>query len=148
MLSIYNSLSKQKEAFKPIDETNVRFYSCGPTVYNKIHIGNARAFIAADLLSKILKGIYSKVTYVSNITDIDDKIILAAKEENISIKDLTKKYFDIYMEDIGLIGINPPDIQPFATDFIQEMIEYIQKLIDLDKALSKSINFCIYSIIS
>ena len=92
MLSIYNSLSKQKEAFKPIDETNVRFYSCGPTVYNKIHIGNARAFIAADLLSKILKGIYSKVTYVSNITDIDDKIILAAKEENISIKDLTKKY--------------------------------------------------------
>ena len=134
MLSIYNSLSKQKEAFKPIDETNVRFYSCGPTVYNKIHIGNARAFIAADLLSKILKGIYSKVTYVSNITDIDDKIILAAKEENISIKDLTKKYFDIYMEDIGLIGINPPDIQPFATDFIQEMIEYIQKLIDLDKA--------------
>ena len=134
MLSIYNSLSKQKEAFKPIDETNVRFYSCGPTVYNKIHIGNARAFIAADLLSKILKGIYSKVTYVSNITDIDDKIILAAKEENISIKDLTKKYFDIYMEDIALIGINPPDIQPFATDFIQEMIEYIQKLIDLDKA--------------
>ena len=134
MLSIYNSLSKQKEAFKPIDETNVRFYSCGPTVYNKIHIGNARAFIAADLLSKILKGIYSKVTYVSNITDIDDKIILAAKEESISIKDLTKKYFDIYMEDIGLIGINPPDIQPFATDFIQEMIEYIQKLIDLDKA--------------
>ena len=134
MLSIYNSLSKQKEAFKPIDEANVRFYSCGPTVYNKIHIGNARAFIAADLLSKILKGIYSKVTYVSNITDIDDKIILAAKEENISIKDLTKKYFDIYMEDIGLIGINPPDIQPFATDFIQEMIEYIQKLIDLDKA--------------
>ena len=134
MLSIYNSLSKQKEAFKPIDETNVRFYSCGPTVYNKIHIGNARAFIAADLLSKILKGIYSKVTYVSNITDIDDKIILAAKEENISIKDLTKKYFDIYMEDIGLIGINPPDIQPFATDFIEEMIEYIQKLIDLDKA--------------
>ena len=134
MLSIYNSLSKQKEAFKPIDETNVRFYSCGPTVYNKIHIGNARAFIAADLLSKILKGIYSKVTYVSNITDIDDKIISAAKEENISIKDLTKKYFDIYMEDIGLIGINPPDIQPFATDFIGEMIEYIQKLIDLKKA--------------
>ena len=134
MLSLYNSLSKQKEKFIPIDENNVRFYSCGPTVYNKIHIGNARAFIAADLLSKILKGIYPKVTYVSNITDIDDKIIVAAKEENISITELTKKYFEIYMEDIGLIGIKPPDVQPFATDFIKEMIEYIQKLIDLNKA--------------
>ena len=140
MLTIYNSLSKQKEVFKPIDETNVRFYSCGPTVYNNIHIGNARAFIAADLLSKVLKGIYPKVTYVSNITDIDDKIIAAAKEENISIKDLTKKYFATYMEDIGLIGINPPDIQPFATDFIEEMIAYIQKLIDLDKAYAKDGN--------
>ena len=75
MLNIYNSLSKNKEKFIPIDESHVRFYSCGPTVYNKIHIGNARAFIAADLLSKVLKGIYPKVTYVSNITDIDDKII-------------------------------------------------------------------------
>ncbi len=140
MLTIYNSLSKQKEVFTPIDETNVRFYSCGPTVYNNIHIGNARAFIAADLLSKVLKGIYPKVTYVSNITDIDDKIIAAAKEENISIKDLTNKYFATYIEDIGLIGITPPDIQPFATDFIEEMIVYIQKLIDLNKAYAKAGN--------
>jgi cysteinyl-tRNA synthetase len=109
-------------------------------VYNNIHIGNARAFIAADLLSKVLKGIYPKVTYVSNITDIDDKIIVAAKEENIPIKDLTNKYFDTYMEDIGLIGITPPDIQPFATDFIKEMIAYIQKLINLDKAYAKDGN--------
>ena len=131
---LYNSLSKQKEEFIPLNSKHVKFYSCGPTVYNKIHIGNARAFLAADLLSKVLKGLYPKVTYVSNITDIDDKIIEASKRENLPIKDLTKKYFDIYMEDIGLIGINPPDIQPFATDFIKEMIAYIEKLISLDNA--------------
>ena len=133
-MHLYNSLSKQKEEFIPLDPKHVKFYSCGPTVYNKIHIGNARAFLAADLLSKVLKGLYPKVTYVSNITDIDDKIIEASKLENLSIKDLTKKYFDIYIEDIGLIGINPPDIQPFATNFIKEMITYIEKLIRLDKA--------------
>ena len=133
-MHLYNSLSKQKEEFIPLDPKHVKFYSCGPTVYNKIHIGNARAFLAADLLSKVLKGLYPKVTYVSNITDIDDKIIEASKRENLSIKDLTKKYFDIYIEDIGLIGINPPDIQPFATNFIKEMITYIEKLIRLDKA--------------
>ena len=133
-MHLYNSLSKQKEEFIPLNPKHVKFYSCGPTVYNKIHIGNARAFLAADLLSKVLKGIYPKVTHVSNITDIDDKIIEASKRENLSIKDLTKKYFDIYIEDIGLIGINPPDIQPFATNFIKEMITYIEKLIRLDKA--------------
>ena len=133
-MHLYNSLSKQKEEFIPLDPKHVKFYSCGPTVYNKIHIGNARAFLAADLLSKVLKGLYPKVTYVSNVTDIDDKIIEASKRENLSVKDLTKKYFDIYMEDIGLIGINPPDIQPFATNFIKEMITYIEKLIRLDKA--------------
>ena len=133
-MHLYNSLSKQKEEFIPLNPKHVKFYSCGPTVYNKIHIGNARAFLAADLLSKVLKGLYPKVTYVSNITDIDDKIIEASKRENLSIKDLTKKYFDIYIEDIGLIGINPPDIQPFATNFIKEMITYIEKLIKLDKA--------------
>ena len=133
-MHLYNSLSKQKEEFIPLNPNHVKFYSCGPTVYNKIHIGNARAFLAADLLSKVLKGLYPKVTYVSNITDIDDKIIEASKRENLSIKDLTKKYFDIYIEDIGLIGINPPDIQPFATNFIKEMITYIEKLIRLDKA--------------
>jgi cysteinyl-tRNA synthetase len=140
MIYLYNSLSKQKEEFIPINPDHIKFYSCGPTVYNKIHIGNARAFLSADLLSKVLKGIYPKVTYVSNITDIDDKIIEASKHENLPIKDLTKKYFEIYMEDISLIGINPPDIQPFATDFIEEMIAYIEKLIGLNKAYEASGN--------
>ena len=133
-LQLQNTLSGKKEFFKPVNPDHVRIYACGPTVYNFAHIGNARMAVVNDLLVRVLKTQYKQVTYVSNITDIDDKIIVAAKEENISITELTKKYFEIYMEDIGLIGINPPDVQPFATDFIKEMIEYIQKLIDLNKA--------------
>ena len=134
MLKIYNSLTKKKEEFIPIDKDHVKFYSCGPTVYNRIHIGNARAFICSDLLSRVLKGIYPKVTYVSNITDIDDKIIDAAKQENNSIKDISNKYFNIYLEDLESLGIKKPDLQPFATDYINEMIEYIEKLIDSNNA--------------
>ena len=91
MLKIYNTLTKKKESFVPIDENNVRYYSCGPTVYNNIHIGNARAFVCADLLAKVLKGIYKKVTFVSNITDIDDKIIEASKKRGIEIAELTNE---------------------------------------------------------
>jgi len=134
MLVLYNTLSNKKEEFIPLDKNHVKFYSCGPTVYSRIHIGNARAFISADLLSKTLKGLYPKVTYVSNITDIDDKIISAAKEENTSIKEISNKYFKIYSDDIELLGITKPDIQPFATDYIAEMIKYIEKLIKLGNA--------------
>ncbi len=134
MLVLYNTLSNKKEEFIPLDKNHVKFYSCGPTVYSRIHIGNARAFISADLLSKTLKGLYPKVTYVSNITDIDDKIISAAKDENTSIKEISNKYFKIYSDDIELLGITKPDIQPFATDYIAEMIKYIEKLIKLEKA--------------
>ena len=134
MLVLYNTLSNKKEEFIPLDKNHVKFYSCGPTVYSRIHIGNARAFISADLLSKTLKGLYPKVTYVSNITDIDDKIISAAKDENTSIKEISNKYFKIYSDDIELLGITKPDIQPFATDYIAEMIKYIEKLIKLGNA--------------
>ena len=85
-------------------------------------------------LSRVLKGIYPKVTYVSNITDIDDKIIDAAKQENKSIKDISNKYFNIYLEDLESLGIKKPDLQPFATDYINEMIKYIEKLIDSNNA--------------
>ncbi|MDA9719955.1 cysteine--tRNA ligase [bacterium] len=134
MLKIYNTLTKKKESFVPIDENNVRYYSCGPTVYNNIHIGNARAFVCADLLAKVLKGIYKKVTFVSNITDIDDKIIEASVKEKISIKELSKRYFEQYKKDTKFLGIDDPDNQPFATDFIKEMIDFINVLIDKDAA--------------
>ncbi|MFL2691511.1 MAG: cysteine--tRNA ligase [Gammaproteobacteria bacterium] len=140
MLKIYNSLTKQKEAFEPLDQNHIKYYSCGPTVYNRIHIGNARAFICADLLAKVLKGIYPRVTYVSNITDIDDKIIEAAKEEKVSIKEITNKYYKIYLKDLKTLGIDKPDIQPFATDYIDGMIKYIEQLIVNNNAYVKEGN--------
>ncbi len=128
-MKIYNSLTKQKEEFVPIDKEHVRLYFCGPTVYNQLHIGNYRAALVADLLSKVVKGIFPKVSYVSNITDIDDKIIKAAKDQHCSITDITQKYYQKFMEDAALLGIAKPDIQPFATDYVDEMIIYIQQLI-------------------
>ena len=128
-MKIYNSLTKQKEEFIPIDKGHVRLYFCGPTVYNQLHIGNYRAALVADLLSKTVKGIFPKVSYVSNITDIDDKIIKAAKDQHCSITDITQKYYKKFMEDAALLGIAKPDIQPFATDYVDEMIDYIQQLI-------------------
>jgi cysteinyl-tRNA synthetase len=104
-------------------------YFCGPTVYNQLHIGNYRAALVADLLSKTVKGIFPKVSYVSNITDIDDKIIKAATDQGCSITDITQKYYKKFMEDAALLGIAKPDIQPFATDYVDEMIDYIQQLI-------------------
>ena len=128
-MKIYNSLTKQKEEFIPIDKEHVRLYFCGPTVYNQLHIGNYRAALVADLLSKTVKGIFPKVSYVSNITDIDDKIIKAASDQDCSITDITQKYYKKFMEDAALLGIAKPDIQPFATDYVDEMIDYIQQLI-------------------
>ena len=128
-MKIYNSLTKQKEEFIPIDKEHVRLYFCGPTVYNQLHIGNYRAALVADLLSKTVKGIFPKVSYVSNITDIDDKIIKAASDQDCSITDITQKYYKKFMEDAALLGIAKPDIQPFATDYVDEMIDYIRQLI-------------------
>ena len=128
-MRIYNSLTKQKEEFVPIDKDHVRLYFCGPTVYNQLHIGNYRAALVADLLSKTIKGIFPKVSYVSNITDIDDKIINAAADQGCSIADITQKYYTKFMDDAALLGIAKPDIQPFATDYVDEMIVYIQQLI-------------------
>ena len=133
-MKIYNSLTKQKEEFVPIDKNHVRLYFCGPTVYNQLHIGNYRAALVADLVSKTVKGIFPKVTYVSNITDIDDKIIKAATDQGCSITDITQKYFKKFMEESALLGIAKPDIQPFATDYVDEMIVYIQQLIANDTA--------------
>ncbi len=104
-------------------------YTCGPTVYNYAHIGNARPAVVSDLLSRVLRQIYPKVTYVSNITDIDDKIIAASLETNESIDKITSKYEKIYNEDMKSLGVIKPDIQPHATDFIEEMINLVQKMI-------------------
>ena len=137
VLKIHNTLSGIKGTFIPVDEKHVRVYACGPTVYNFAHIGNARMAVANDLLINVLRTQYNKVTYVSNITDIDDKIIDAAHELNEPIKNLTTKYTKIYNEDMGYLNVKRPDIQPRATDHINEMIDLIKKLIENNNAYEK-----------
>ena len=131
---IHNTLGNKKEDFVPIDKNHIRIYACGPTVYNYAHIGNARMAVVCDLLARFMRSIYPKVTYVSNITDIDDKIINASIETNTPIEDLTAKYEKIYNENMGELGVLGPDIQPRATDHIKEMIELIDKLIKQNNA--------------
>ena len=138
VLKIHNTLTGTKEIFKPVDENHVRVYACGPTVYNFAHIGNARMAVANDLLINVLRTQFKKVTYVSNITDIDDKIIEAAHELNEPIKNLTTKYTKIYNEDMGYLNVRLPDVQPRATDHIKEMIDLITKLIDSGNAYEKN----------
>jgi len=133
-LKLHNTLGNSKEEFVPIDKNNVKIYACGPTVYNYAHIGNARMAVVCDLLVRTLKKIYPKVTYVSNITDIDDKIIKASVENKISIDKLTRKYENIYNEDMSKLGVLKPDIQPRATEHISEMIELIKTLIKNNNA--------------
>ena len=136
-LKLHNTLGNKVEDFIPIDKNNVRIYACGPTVYNYAHIGNARMAVVNDLLVRFLRTIYPKVTYVSNITDIDDKIITASEEKNIPIKELTTKFTKIYNEDMSVLGVNLPDIQPKATEHINEMIELIKLLIQNNFAYEK-----------
>ena len=133
-LFIHNTLTRKKEEFIPVDSSHVRMYTCGPTVYNYAHIGNARPAVVSDLLVRVLRQLYSKVTYVSNITDIDDKIINASIETGVSIDEITSKYEKIYNEDMASLGVLKPDIQPHATDFIQQMIDLVQQMINNDTA--------------
>ena len=133
-LKIYNTLGKTKEIFEPIDSNHIRIYTCGPTVYNYAHIGNARPAIVSDLLVRVLRILFPKVTYVSNITDIDDKIIKASNETGVPISDITQKYEKIYNEDMQALNVLKPDLQPHATDHIQDMIELIEKNIKNGRA--------------
>tara|TARA_B100000609_G_scaffold199241_1_gene201436 strand:+ start:2638 stop:4038 length:1401 start_codon:yes stop_codon:yes gene_type:complete len=133
-LFLHNTLSKRKEEFIPVDSKHIRMYTCGPTVYNYAHIGNARPAVVSDVLVRLLRQLYKKVTFVSNITDIDDKIINASIESGNSIDEITLKYEKIYNEDMCSLGVNKPDIQPHATDYIEQMIDLINQMIKNDKA--------------
>ncbi|WP_440927842.1 cysteine--tRNA ligase [Candidatus Pelagibacter sp.] len=124
-----NNLTNKKEKFIPKDKNNVRMYVCGPTVYDDPHIGNARPLIVFDILFKILKKEYPNVTYVRNITDVDDKIIKSSRENNISILDLTKKITESFKEDCIYLNCEKPNHEPKATEHISEMKEMISELI-------------------
>jgi cysteinyl-tRNA synthetase len=129
-LQIYNSLTRKKEIFEPLDPAHIKLYACGPTVYNYAHIGNARMAVVFDLLVRMMRHLYPKVTYVSNITDVDDKIIEAARESGEAISDITEKYARIYNEDMAALGVQTPDVQPRATTHIGEMIALIEALLE------------------
>jgi cysteinyl-tRNA synthetase len=124
-----NNLTNKKEKFVPIDEQNIRMYVCGPTVYDDPHIGNARPIVVFDILYKIFKKNYSKVTYVRNITDVDDKIIKSSKENNISISELTNKVTESFGEDCRYLNCETPTHQPKATENIDLMIQMVSELI-------------------
>ncbi len=128
-IKIFNTLTKREEILAPIDPNHLKMYVCGPTVYDRPHLGNARSTVVYDLLFRFLKKIFPQVTYVRNITDVDDKINAAAKEQKISIQNLTQKITDLFYSDIDALNVLRPTHEPRATTHIPEMIVMIEKLI-------------------
>ena len=131
-LMLYNTLTRKKERFEPLDAKNVRMYVCGPTVYDYAHIGNARPVIVFDVLFRLLRHIYGPdhVTYVRNITDVDDKINARAAEEGVAIRELTERTAKQFHDDIAALGVLPPTVEPRATEHIKEMKALIKALVD------------------
>jgi cysteinyl-tRNA synthetase len=131
-LTLYNTLTRKKEAFAPIDPGNVRMYVCGPTVYDYAHIGNARPVIVFDLLFRLLRHTYGveHVTYARNITDVDDKINQRAADEGVTIRDLTERTAKQFHDDIAALGVLEPTIEPRATEHIDEMKVLCEALVE------------------
>lgn len=130
MLKVYNTLNNQKEEFKPIEDGKVTMYVCGPTVYNYIHIGNARSAVAFDTIRKYLEYRNFDVNYVMNFTDVDDKIIKAANDQGVEPSVLSKQFIEAFHEDTKALNVREADTHPTVTDNIQQIIEFNQELID------------------
>ena len=128
-LELYNTLAREKQVFEPLDPTRVGIYVCGPTVYDLAHIGNARSFILFDTLVRLLRHAYPAVTYVRNITDVDDKINAAFRETGEPIASITERTTAAFHEDMAAVNVLPPDVEPRATAHIAEMIAMIEGLI-------------------
>lgn len=129
MLTIYNTLTREKEGFRPIEPGKIRMYVCGMTVYDYCHMGHARVMVVFDMVARYLRSRGFEVTYVRNITDIDDKIIKRAHDNNESITDLTDRFIQAMNEDATALGVLPPDQEPRATGHIDQIIDLINKLI-------------------
>ena len=130
MIRLYNTKTLQIEEFKPIHEGHVDMYVCGPTVYNYAHIGNARPMIVFDVLKRLFEAEGYSVTYVSNFTDVDDKIIKASNEEGISTSELTEKYITAFFKDYDALGCKRATKNPRVTEYMQEIIDFISKLVE------------------
>ena len=129
-LFLHNSLTRRKERFTPLDPLHVRMYVCGPTVYDRPHIGNARPAVVFDVLARLLRRLYGHLTYVRNVTDVDDKINARAAENDEPIAALTARTLALYHQDMASLGVAPPDVEPRATMHIAEMITLIERLIE------------------
>src|SRR5580692_10994990 len=130
-LKLYDTLTREKRVFRPLDPQNVRMYVCGPTVYDFAHIGNARPVIVFDVLFRLLRHLYGAdhVTYVRNITDVDDKINARAAERGIPIRALTEETYANFNADVAALGCLPPTFEPRATEHIDEMKLLIERLV-------------------
>ena len=133
-IRLYNNRNRSLEDFAPLNPNQVTMYLCGPTVYNYVHIGNARGPVVFDVLAKLLRRHFPKLVYARNITDVDDKINTAAAEQNVPIATITDKFTAIYREDMAKLGITPPDVEPHATDHIPQIIAMIERLISSNHA--------------
>ncbi|MEG0286945.1 MULTISPECIES: cysteine--tRNA ligase [Vagococcus] len=129
-MKIYNTLTRSKEEFKTIEPGKVRMYLCGPTVYNYIHVGNARSTVAFDTVRRYLEYKGYEVNYVSNFTDVDDRIINQAIEEGVSTKEIADKYIDAFTEDTAKLNVKPACVHPRVIDHIDEIIEFVEVLIE------------------
>jgi len=128
-LQLYNTLTRSKQTFEPLDPERVTMYACGPTVYNYAHIGNARPAVIFDLLYRLLQTRFSQVTYARNITDVDDKINAAAAEQGIEIGVITRRFTEAYHADMAALGVGSPTLEPRATEHIGEIVTMIERLI-------------------
>ena len=128
-IKLWNTATRSKEVFTPIDPEHVRIYVCGPTVYDRAHLGNGRSAVAFDVLQRVLRHVYPRVTYVRNITDVDDKINARAAETGREISDITEETVGWYHEDMGALGVQLPDHEPRATQYIAQMIAMSEDLI-------------------
>ncbi len=125
-----NTLSGDKEEFTPLRDDRVTMYVCGPTVYHYVHVGNARPIVVFDVLYRLLRGRYREVVYVRNVTDVDDKIIAAARAEGVPMGELTRRYTAAFYEDVVPLGVLPPDVEPRATEHVGPMIAMIERLLE------------------
>ena len=136
MIRLYDTAAREKRDFVPGDPERVTMYVCGPTVYNRAHIGNARPAVVFDVLARLLRHRYGedKVVYARNVTDVEDKIIDAARAEGVEPAVVTRRFEDFYLADMGALGVQAPDIAPKATETIAEMVAMIGRLVETGHA--------------
>ena len=137
-IQLYNTLTRKKEPLRTVEPGKVKIYVCGPTVYNYIHIGNARVFVFFDVVRRYLKYRGYAVTYVQNLTDVDDKLIKASKETGRPVPEIAETYIRAFFEDMDSLGVERADVHPRATEHIPEMIEAIRTLIDKGYAYERN----------